>query len=210
MSRRDRVACGRIWLMPKKKSIKNSAREFNESVDQILDFFAKTDSLKEPCPEWSADYAVIRLYIRFEVLMLDTISGAINNDSRTIAETAGMTFPRHMSVDVCRYFIIGTGFFDFKGRDGLIAIVKKYVPDTHYLLKLIRDTKYRQALEQLSALRNLAAHLESKKAKTAAKAAIGGEKIGSAGAWLRKQDRFGKLCGLLKKFSHAIEKQAPY
>ena len=196
--------------MPKKKSIKNSAREFNESADQILDFFKKTDSLKEPCPEWSADYAVIRLYIRFEVLMLDTLSGAINNDSSTIAATADMTFPKHMSVDVCRYFIVGTGFFDFKGRDGLIQIVKKYVPETHYLLKIIRDPKYKDALEQLSAFRNLAAHYESKRAKSAAKKATGGQKIGSAGSWLRKQGRFEKLCESLKKFAHTVEKRAPY
>jgi hypothetical protein len=141
--------------------------------------------------------------------MLDALSGAINNDVRTISSTAGLDFPKHLPLKVCRYFIIGSGYFDFKGRDGLIRVAKKYVPETHFLIKVLKDAKYKDSLEQLWAFRNFAAH-DSTQAKAAAKNAVGGEKIGSAGSWLRKQQRFNKLCDSLKDLASAIAKAAPY
>lgn len=195
--------------MPKKKSIKLAATRFNEAADNVVDFFSKTSGLKDEYHNWCTDYAIIRLYREFENLMLDALAGAINNDASTISSTAGFSFPKHMNEDLCRYLVTGTGFFDFKGRSGLISTVKDFVPDGHYLVKIIRDKKYEDALEQLSALRNFAAH-DSEKSKVAARGAIGGEKIGSAGSWLRKQDRLKDLCETLKNLSTEIENQAPY
>jgi hypothetical protein len=195
--------------MPKKKSIKLSADHFAEGADAVLDYFDKTAGLQDQLNEWCADYAIIRLYRGFETLMLDALAGAINNNSATISETAGIEFPKHLNEAVCRYLIVGSGYFDFRGRDGLIKTTKEYVPDSHYILEIIRDAKYRAALEQLSALRNLATH-DSSQAKRAAKAAIGGEKIGSAGSWLRKQSRFKKLCEVLKQLAVDMKKRAPY
>lgn len=195
--------------MARKKSIKKCAGEFAESVERIADFFHRTNGLKDEFHEWCTDYAVIRLYRAFESLMLDALSGAINNDATTISSTAGLKFPKHLSLDVCRYFIVGSSYFDFKGREGLIGLAKRYVPDTHYLIKILKDVKYKDSLEQLSAFRNFAAH-SSKKAKEAARRAVGGERIRSAGSWLRKQNRFDKLCASLKSLASAIERKAPY
>lgn len=195
--------------MPKKKSIKLSAQRFVKSADGVLDFFDKTSGLKDDYHTWCTDYAVIRLYREFETLMLDALAGAINNDASTISTTVDVEFPKHLNEDVCRYLIVGAGYFDFRGRDGLIRIAKDYVPDSHYLVVILKDAKFKDALEQLSAFRNLAAH-DSGRAKKAAKAAIGGEKIGSAGSWLKKQGRLKKLCETLKQLAHEIEKKAPY
>ena len=118
--------------MPKKKSIKLSAQRFQTAADEVAEYVAKTAGLKDEFHTWCVDYAIIRLYRAFEVLMLDAIAGAINNDARTISSTVGFDFPTHLSIPVCRYLIVGTGYFDFKGRDGLIATVKEFVPDTHY------------------------------------------------------------------------------
>ena len=195
--------------MPKKKSIKLSANQFKKAANEILNFVEKTGGLKDEYHSWCVDYAIIRLYREFETLMLDALAGAINNDAKTISATVGVNFPKHMSLDVCRYLVIGTGYFDFKGRDGLIRIAKEYVPDGHYLVSIIKDQKYKDALEQLSTLRNLAAH-DSPRARHAAIKAIGGDKIGSAGSWLKKQDRFKTLCDSLKALSDDVEAKAPY
>ncbi len=195
--------------MPKKKSIRLAARRFAEAADGVMDYFDKTSGLKEEYHDWCTDYAIIRLYREFENLMLDALAGAINNDAATISTTVGVDFPKHMNEDVCRYLIIGTGYFDFRGRDGLIKIAKDYVPDTHYLIGILKAAQFKDALEQLSALRNLAAH-DSDRAKDAAREAIGGEKIGSAGSWLRKQDRLKALCESLKDLAAEIETKAPY
>jgi hypothetical protein len=195
--------------MARKKSIKKSAKEFSESVKTIADFFTKTSGLKDEFYEWCTDYAITRLYRDFETLMLDALSGAINNDASTLSSTVGLDFPKHLSLDVCRYIIVGSGYFDFKGRDGLIGIAREYVPDTHYLVKILKDAEYKNTLERLSAFRNFAAH-NSKKAKAAARKATGGERIRSAGSWLKKQDRFTELCKSLEKLAAAIERKAPY
>ena len=31
----------------------------------------------------------------------------------------------------------GRGYFDFKGRDGLIKTLKQYLPDDHYLVEVV-------------------------------------------------------------------------
>jgi len=195
--------------MPRKKSIKLAADKFTQAVDQILLFFADTKGLQESHRFWCADYGVIRLYWEFEVLVLSALVGAINNDTETLSQSLGFTFPKHMSQDVCTYLIIGQGYFDFKGRDGLIQLIKSFVPDSHYLCDIVRNPQYKDALEQLSALRNFAAH-QSGKAKKAAIKAIGGERIGSAGSWLRREGRFEKVCESLKKLARDIEKRSPY
>src|SRR5258708_32541037 len=133
--------------------------------------------------------------------MLSALVGAVNNDTTTLSEAVGFSFPKHMSEDVCTYMIVGTGYFDCKGRDGLIQIVKSFLPDTHYLYAVVKDSKYKDALERLSTLRNYATH-QSKKSKKAAAQAIGAEKLGTAGSWLQKQGRFAVMCDSLKKFAH--------
>jgi hypothetical protein len=195
--------------MARKKSVKLAAQFFVEAVDKINEFFNKTSGLEAEWHSWCTDYAVIRLYGEFEFLMLSALVGAINNDMTTLSEAAGIDFPSHLNQNVCTYLIVGSGYFDFKGRDGLIRIVRRFVPEDHYLVEILKDHAYKEALEQLSTLRDFGAH-RSDKAKKAAIKAIGGERIGSAGSWLKKQNRFDTLCQSLKKLAHAIEKKAPY
>jgi hypothetical protein len=195
--------------MPKKISVKTAATRFTDASNSILTFFKETAGLKETHQHWCADYAAIRLYREFETLMLESLSGSINNDSRTISSTVGCSFPKHMSRAVCQYLIVGTGYFDFHGRDGLIQTVKGFIPDDHYLTKILKKPEYKDSLERLSAIRNFAAH-DSDRAKEAARRAIGGEKMGSAGYWLRKADHFEKLVTELKALARDIERDAPY
>jgi len=58
-------------------------------------------------------------------------------------------------------------------------------------------------------LRNFAAH-ESAKSKRAALAAIGGERIESSGAWLKRENRFQSIVDHLKALATDFEHAAPY
>lgn len=157
--------------MPKKRSIKLSADNFKSEVVKIRNFLASVSvgqSAKRVA--WLYDYAIIRLYKEFEGLMLDVLVGAVNNDTSTLADTTGVSFPKHLNSGVCEFLIVGTGYFDFNGRSGLIKTLKSFLPEGHYLRMIIGDSKYKQTLDQLIALRNFAAHGSTKSKRAALEA----------------------------------------
>ena len=141
--------------------------------------------------------------------MLQALVGAINNDTGTISASTGVDFPKHLTDEVCEYLIAGDGFFDFKGRSGLIKQLKSFAPETHYLVTIVKKTKYKDALNRLSALRNYAAH-DSRVSKKRALAAVGQKRMGSAGSWLKSQGRFEKIAKSLVALAKEVETEAPY
>lgn len=194
----------------KKTSLRGVAKTFRANSKEIMAFFSETAALKEEWSERCADYAVVLLYGAFEAMMLRSLAGAINNDSTITSKQLGVKFPKHMSEDICTYLITGSGYFDFKGRHDLIKTIKKYLSDSHYLCRIVKDSKFKDALDRLCALRNLAAHRDSEKAHDAAANAVKQAKIGSAGAWLRAHDRFKSICESLNGMAKQIQTQAPY
>ena len=196
--------------MPKKKSIKKSVENFKGDLRDIRDFVeqAKKGSPPKQFMTYAYELAIIKLYTAFERLMLDAIVGAINNDSTTLSNTTGVDFPKHLTDEVCEFLVVGTGFFDFKGRDGLIRLLRRYVPSDHDLVITVKDDAYKQALERLYALRNFAAH-ESSVAKRGAKAAVKC-KMGSAGSWLKCHGRFEAIADRLERLADNIGSAAPY
>lgn len=197
--------------MPKKKSVKLVAGNFRDEADRVEAFAAAicAANLSKEQISWGYEYAAIRLYRAFEIMMLEVLIGAINNDASTVATHVSISFPKHMSDDVCEFLITGGGYFDFKGRSHLIKECKRFLPETHYLVSVLKDTKYKEALERLSALRNFAAH-NSWKSKVAAKEAVGVSRLASTGAWLKKGNRLHVLSGRLKALATDLETQAPY
>lgn len=196
--------------MPRKKSIKSSANDFNSEVNKIINFIAAVSvGQSEEHVTWLYNYAIIRLYKAFEALMLDVLVGAVNNDTSTLAATTDVEFPKHLTDEVCEFLITGTGYFDFKGRSGLIRTLKSFVPDTHYLVVTVKKGIYKDVLEKLSSLRNFAAH-ESQVSKRAALEAIGAERLSASGAWLKKQDRFIDIANRLKQLATEIHGAAPF
>ena len=158
---------------------------------------------------WAHDYAIIRLYREFEKMILNCLVAAINNDTAQLSQTTGISFPKHLTDAVCEYIIVGDGYFDFRGRDGLIKTLKTYLPENHYLVMIVKEGAYRTALEQLSTLRNFAAH-DSKPSKERALRAINGQRMASAGAWLKTQNRFGDMSTSLIHLARKIYRTAPY
>jgi hypothetical protein len=196
--------------MPRKKSVRLAARWFQSKADELAAFASNASShLSAEHQSWAYEYAIIRLYREFELLMLEGIVGAINNDTETFSSNVGIPFPTHLTDEVCEYLVLGAGYFDFKGRDGLIRQLRRFVPETHYLVTLARKIKYKKSLEQLSGLRNFAAH-DSYQSKKAALEAVGLDRIGSAGSWLKRQGRFEQIVLRLKELSQELHDAAPY
>lgn len=196
--------------MPRKKSVKKAASEFIGHVKELEEFVQTSISgLSDKHQTWCHDYAIIRLYREFEQMMLSAIVAAINNDTTTISESTRIRFPKHLNDEVCEYLVLGGGYFDFKGRDGLIKTMRKFIPETHYLVEIVKKSEYKDALEQLTTLRNFAAH-ESTVSKQGALKATNQSKIGSAGSWLKTQGRYYNICHKLKKLGEDIKSKAPY
>jgi len=196
--------------MPRKKSVKHSAQVFRAAANDITTFLtAASVGQTDQHVSWLHNYGIIRLYREFESMVLDALVGAINNDTATVSGTTGINFPKHLTDEVCEFLITGSGYFDFKGRSGLIKTLKGFVPANHYLVDTIKRKTYEDALERLSALRNFAAH-ESAPSKRAALKAIGGKRIESSGAWLKRGGRFQTIVDRLKALAAEIENAAPY
>jgi hypothetical protein len=158
---------------------------------------------------WAHDLAVIQLYREFETLMRQTLVGAINNDSTTASLKLGVDLPKHLSFAVCEYLVTAGGYFDFKGRDGLLKELQRFVPKSHYLVRAVGRAKYKSSLEQLCALRNFAVH-DSRQAKATALKAVGQKRMLSAGSWLKRQRRLAGLVASLCELAGEIESSAPY
>lgn len=195
----------------KKKSFKKAAQSFRNNADEILDFISEAkrcfdnNKNKIRCYE----FAIIRLYREFEDLMLTCLVALVNSDSRTFSSHKSIFFPKHMNVEVCEYLICGDGYFDFSGRSGLIKKIKQIVPDDHWFYETVADTKYKNSLDRLSALRNFAAHGSQVSKKKALKA-TGQSRMSSSGAYLKNDSRFQEICMDLKDMSQKIEDEAPY
>lgn len=196
--------------MARRKSIKKVAQDFQTDADNVKTFAADARArLSAQQTTWVYEYAIIRLYRHFEDLILNALKGAINNDTSTLSAAVNIQFPSSLSDAVCEYIITGGGYFDFKGRDGLIKTLKSFVPGTHYLVDIVKKAKYKDAVERLSALRNYAAH-DSEVSRTKARTAVGQDRIGPAGAWLKSQNRLEDIANLLIELAEEIEAAAPY
>ena len=193
----------------RKKSIVKSAQDFQDAADDIVEFASSIESESDEYISWVHDYAVIRLYREFESFILDCLVGAINNDTTVLTETTRGEFPKHLTDEVCEFVITGSGYFDFKGRDGLIKTLKKYVPADHYLLDVIKKPKHRPYIEKLCALRNFAAH-NSDVAQKAVLVALDAERIGSASSWLKRQTRLKDIADGLNALAVEVKAAAPY
>jgi hypothetical protein len=197
--------------VPKKKSGKRAAREFGASIMRIEKFLAEIEAstLSAQSRTWAYEAAIIKTAVAFEKLMLSCLVTAINNDTATIADRTGVVFPKHLTDEVCEFLVTGGGFFDFKGRSGLIATVKKFVPENHWLVNVVKKPTYRVPLDRLIALRNFAAH-ESAAGKRALGMVINQDRVRPAGVWAKTQGRFVQLLGSLRDLANDIEAAAPY
>ena len=105
--------------------------------------------------------------------MLNVLVALLNADPTHFSSRTGTLFPKHMNTSVCQHLVTGGGYFDFRGRDGLLREVQKIVPKTHWLYVELKKPSHRPTLNKLVGLRNYAAH-GSEQSKQAVKEAITG------------------------------------
>jgi hypothetical protein len=197
--------------MPRKISVKRASVRFQAQIEGIEKFLrtSEVSNLSIQHQAWCYDHAIVRIYRGFEELMLKTIIAAININPATISYATGISFPKHLSQNVCRYLVVGKGYFDFRGRDGLIQKIRAYIPEAHPLVTLVKDSRFKQSLERLFSLRNFAAH-ESVQAKNAALKATGQKRLKSSGRWLLKHERLFKVASDMKLLAAELRTSAPY
>lgn len=196
--------------MPKKVSVKKCAADFRANNAAIIEFAQQSRSLSDQHQTWCYDQAIIMLYKEFEDLVFEALVGAINNDTaNTISSVQDLDLPKHLSRSVCEYLVIQDGYFDFKGRSGLIKILKKYLPDAHYLVQCVRDDRYKETIEKLFVLRNFASHNSSQSKKAVLKV-LNQQRIKSSGAWVKVQGRLQAIIDDLNDLAEEIENGAPY
>lgn len=195
--------------MPKKKTVRLCARRFKNEADELLQFCTDAEAkLSDAQVSLAYDAAVIKACAALERMIIGAPAGALNNDTSVLTSSTHVQFPKHLTDEVCEYIIIGNGYFNFRGRNGLIGEIQKYVPRTHYLVTAVKKAAYSDSLDRLSALRNYAAH-DSGVAKQAALKAVGQARVGTAGSWLKTQGRFQSIVGDLKRLADDIEQDAP-
>lgn len=191
----------------RKKNIPRVIERFERELQDIDSFLASTTSLSKQHRSWAYEHGVIRLYRSFETMMLETLVAVMNKDMKTVSERLGVRLPKHLTDEACQYLVTGGGYFDFRGREGLLKKLQQFLPKSHSLVKTIKKHEYKTALERLVTLRNFAAH-GSAQSKKAAKDSTGQTKIGSAGAWLKRQKRFGLIEETLRKLAKDIRTTA--
>ncbi|MFG3132869.1 hypothetical protein ACGFZU_34875 [Streptomyces tendae] len=215
--------------MGRKKSGKYAATKFKGTTKRIRDYLAEIDQsgLTEQAVTWGYEAALMKTSVAFEALMLECLIVALNNDSQPFTEHTSIAFPKHMTEKVCEYLVTGGGYFDFKGRGGLLGDVKRVTGgDGHYLYDAVKNKAYLHALQLLLALRNYAAH-ESPQSKEKVRQAIVAFRLGlpgtpdrhqlngakapaAAGAWLKRQGRFTEILDTLDALADEIHQGAPY
>ena len=199
----------------RKSNPKKAAEDFISNINEIKEFVGSESckKLTQKHQTWAYEYAVIRLYREFEVMILNSLIAAININTSELSKSTSVKFPKHLTREVCEYIIVGDGYFDFRGRDGLIKVLLKFVQKNHYLVKIVKKGKYKISLNRLSAFRNFAAH-DSRSSKEKALKAAGEndhslQRMASPGTWLKTQNRFGALCDTLKQLAEEIRDNAP-
>src|SRR5579864_4546905 len=125
--------------MGRKKSAKLAAKTFQQEVDTLIAYCAAApDALKKHqqaiggpdrtdlFTTWTYEGALTKLTAAFDRMMLDCLVAAINNDTAATAGVIGLPLPKHLTDEVCEFLVVGNGYFDFKGRDGLIRMLKSF------------------------------------------------------------------------------------
>lgn len=191
--------------------MKLAATRFVAALNETESFLAEVSESKcsKATVSRAYEWALVETYRSFEKLMLNILVALLNVDPDHFSSKTGTTFPKHMNTSVCQHLVTGGGYFDFKGRDGLLGRVQTVVPKSHWLYVEIRKATYKPTLEKLVALRNYAAH-GSEQSKQAVKDVLGHKKLGSAGSWVKSQGRFDKIMSDLKALAIAVEHQASF
>jgi hypothetical protein len=89
----------------RKKSGKRAAETFKKRASEIGQFLDPQNlaALSDTHRTWAFDYAIIRLYREFENMILNCLIAAINSDTEQLSQRTSISFPKHLTDEVCEY-----------------------------------------------------------------------------------------------------------
>jgi hypothetical protein len=202
-----------LTSMPRTTSVHLAANGFLAESRQIKQLVSQSQAIAQQLGVGRSfqtsfyDYGIIRLHAAFEGFILKALVGVINQRPSVLTQKTDVSFPRNMSKSACEFLVTGGRNFDVRGREGLIRVLKHLLPDNFYLVEVVADLRYRQALDRLWALRNFAVH-RSAYSKMAALQAVRARNMSSAGAWLSKYARLSDTAAALEELVTAVKARA--
>lgn len=199
-----------IGVGVRKASGKLAAEDFLADLDGLDRYVdaVKSSNLSKLHISWAYEAALIKVAVAFEELLLRCLVACINRDTSDFSATTQITFPKHLSKDVCQYLVTRNGYLKFTGSDPN-SLVTQFLPKDHEIARAFRDPEHKQAVALLYALRNFAAH-GSDQSKKKAREVVNQRSIGSAGAWVKSRRRFKDLTRDLRRLGTALGEAAPY
>lgn len=188
-------------------NIQNVCNEFVRSTQDLKNYIEKCKQVFSEDKKYLSncyEYAAIDLYKNFEHFILRVLIACLNHDHSHIEELYGIQLGKHINYDVCEFLVTKGGFFDFKGRSGLIQLLGDTIGKDHEVVAKVKNTNYTKALNRLYTIRNYAAH-NSKQSKIKARDAFGLTQIGSAGSCLKAQERLDEMIDSLVDLANEIK-----
>ena len=188
-------------------SIQSVCDEFIEAVSEINDYIAKCNiafATEKKYQSFCYENAIIMLYKAFERFALRSMISCLNHDHSHFENKYSVKLGKHINDDVCEFLITKGGFFDFKGRSGLSKVLNDVIGANHNIAKVFKNTKYRETIDQLCAIRNYAAH-NSLQSKRTVMQVFGLQRISSAGSFLKKQHRFENIAASLVELANDVK-----
>ncbi len=185
----------------KRVYMKTPAEEFINSLKEIYKFVedAKFSTGNSGFIKWTYEYAIIRCYREFENFVLEILVAAMNQDQEGISAATGISWPKGINADVCRWIVVRDGSLKLRGVGGVREHLKKYLESSHPLHQIFNKAEYKKSLKLLIAFRNHSAHdniVTNEKLKSTLELAS----LGSAGSKLTKPKGNARLFRILKSF----------
>ena len=188
-------------------NIQNVCDEFISGTEEIKNYITKCKQVfaeDMAYLEYSYEQAAIMLYRIFERFNLRVMISCLNHDHSHAEEHYSIKLGSHINDDVCEFLVTKGGFFDFKGRGGLTRVYSDTIGKNHNISKVIKKHDYEDAIEQLCAIRNYAAH-NSAQSKKAAMKAFGVTRISSAGKCLKQKHRLDNIITSLVTLANEVK-----
>lgn len=177
--------------------------QLNE-IQEYLDFCKNAFHDQDKYLSNSYELASIQTYKAFEFFAMRCLISCLNHDHSKVETKYGVKFGKHINDDVCMFIITKGGYFDFKDRSGLIQIINCLIGNDHKVSQSFKNNEYKNAIEQLCAIRNYAAH-NSQQSKTKAKERFGLKQIGTAGSCLKCNCRYKEITDQLRALASRIK-----
>ena len=180
----------------KKASFNKNHKDFEGWMDwygQFLDKHLHTLSQFEQHELLEA--FVLRVAVRWEVLVIQDIITSLNRNSSKYSAEIGLNLNRHLTRDESEAILIGHRYIDFKNAHQVIDFSKRHLVDRLNPFKLI-DPNISKKIDQFFTMRNYLAHYSSyarRKYKRMITKDYKLNRVYEPGAFLSKVDKKSKL-----------------